>query len=311
KPTFQVTLSPTPNVHVIVPMTAPVKGQLPSVFAESISAAWKGDKTKLKKVQVKLTGITINNPLKRGTPSIPHVCTDPTDPANPLSTTACTSNDDCPTGTCMDNGKACHVDQDCKTSVCVDGSRCLGGTVPGWLEFVQVNGDWVELPGLDALGTEAPFAAPPYMQPATPLTIKQKARFNEFVSGDDGSIHIATTGHSLSCFDPIYGFNLSEDLATLGFTVGAACLANGGNLNPGRVDVTFNAPDFTTPTGSPTTCTPTGKFTTCSSTSEGGDAGTCSSTTNQLCVFDTDCPMGETCNVTGGAFTLEYRIKVK
>ena len=40
----------------------------------------------------------------------------------------------------------------------------------------------------------------------------------------------------------------------------------------------------------------------------GGDGGTCSTTTSQLCVVDADCPMGETCNVTGGAFKLHYTI---
>ena len=42
--------------------------------------------------------------------------------------------------------------------------------------------------------------------------------------------------------------------------------------------------------------------------SVGGDGGTCSSTTSQLCVGDADCPMGEMCDVTGGSFKLHFTI---
>ena len=55
-PIFDTThiTDPTPSVHVTVPMTVPVKGKMPNIFAQSILATWKSDKTKLKKVEVKI-----------------------------------------------------------------------------------------------------------------------------------------------------------------------------------------------------------------------------------------------------------------
>ncbi|MFQ5668530.1 MAG: hypothetical protein ACE5I7_19165 [Candidatus Binatia bacterium] len=309
KPTFQVTLSPTPNVHVTVPMTVPVKGQLPSVFAESISAAWKGDKVKLKKVQVRFTSLTINNPVKDSTPAISRQCTDP---AGGLTGTACTDDTTCPTGSCAASAKPCHVNADCKpTDFCTGGSRCIGGITPGWRAWAEVNGDWVQFQNLASVGAEAPFLAPPYVQPSTPLTIKEKYRFNEFVP-EDGSIHIKASGRSLSCINTalFFGENLKVNLQRLGLDAGAACLL-AASRDPGTVDITYTGPDFTTPTGTATTCTVNGKRMTCSATSEGGDGGTCSVTSDRLCVTDADCPAGETCNVTSGAFTLQYTMLVK
>ena len=43
--------------------------------------------------------------------------------------------------------------------------------------------------------------------------------------------------------------------------------------------------------------------------SAGGDAGHCSATLTQPCVVAADCSAGESCIVTGGAFTLQYRIE--
>ena len=43
--------------------------------------------------------------------------------------------------------------------------------------------------------------------------------------------------------------------------------------------------------------------------SVGGQGGHCSATTAQLCVVDADCPSGETCVETGGAYSLRYRIE--
>jgi hypothetical protein len=307
KATFVPMLGPTPVLHVIVPMTVPAKkDQLPNAFAQSISVAWKGDKTKLRKVQVSFTGFTINNPLKASTPAIPQVCTDPV--AGGLSTTACTENGDCAAGICDAGGQSCHVNHDCaSTDICSGASLCVGGVTPGWEVFGEVNGDWVRFTGLDSVGGDALFTGPPYVQPNPAPTVKQKFKFKEYVA-DDGSIHIATSGHSLNCIDTLYGKNLIEALQTFGFTAGANCLL-GGDLNPGRVDVTFAGPDFSTPSGSPTTCTPSGKVLSCTSTSSGGDAGACSVTTSRLCVEDADCPMGETCTVSGGAFSLQYTIK--
>jgi hypothetical protein len=43
--------------------------------------------------------------------------------------------------------------------------------------------------------------------------------------------------------------------------------------------------------------------------SVGGEGGHCSMTTAQGCVVTADCPSGESCIATSGAFTLQYRIE--
>ena len=43
--------------------------------------------------------------------------------------------------------------------------------------------------------------------------------------------------------------------------------------------------------------------------SSGGEGGSCSVTTANLCVVDADCPSGESCITTGGAVSLRYRIE--
>lgn len=300
KPTFETHLTdPTPSIHVTVPMTVPIKGALPNVFAQSITAFWKGDTTKLKHVQVKFTGLTVNNPVKDSTPAVPHVCADPvTGP----TTVACTDDKACNPGTCAATGKTCHFNKDCKpTDFCSGASRCIGGITPGWRAWGEVNGDWAEFTGLSQLGAQPPFQAPPYTQPSTPLTLKQKIKpFNEYVP-TGGSIHIKVSARSFNCLQGIFGHNLKELLGFYGYTDGGSCLLNGGSRDPGTVDITLNGPDFG---GSP------GTVTARSVTSSGGNAGNCSTTTSQLCVTKDDCPSGETCNVTGGGFTLQYTVKV-
>jgi hypothetical protein len=43
--------------------------------------------------------------------------------------------------------------------------------------------------------------------------------------------------------------------------------------------------------------------------STGGEGGHCSTSTALLCTVDADCPSGESCVTTGGAFTLRYRVE--
>ena len=262
---------PTPTLHVSVPMTLPIKGTMPNVFAQSISAAWKGDKTKLTHVQVTFTGFTINNALKAKTPPVAQQCTN-VPPATGLSGTPCTSDSDCP------------------------GAKCIGGVTPGWEMFGQVNGDWIKFTGLDAV--------------TVPVSVKQKFKFDEYVPADGSiPIHIATTGHVLNCIDTLYGANLSDLLPTYGFTAGEACLLDGMDPDPGRVDVTFTGPTFSTTSDSGTTCTTAGKVTTCTSTAPGGDAGKCTNGDN--CITSADCQSGQTCTTTGGSFALTYTVAVK
>lgn len=306
KPTFQETLGPTPNLHVIVPMATPLPGnKMPNVFAESISAGWKEDTTSLKHVQVKLKSITINNPLKDSTPVISSQCTQPGGAG--LTGVACAKDANCTPGTCGSNGsRACHRDSDCaKTDVCVSGSRCVGGIVPGWDLWAEVDGDWVQFKKLDKVGNAAPFAAPPYVQPTPtrPLKVAQSFKFDEFVppTGPGSTIHLKVTGHSLNCLNTLYGADLMDGLGQFGLIAGANCLA-AGTHDPGAIDISYNGPDFGT--------SPPGKVTTFTLTSNGGEGGTCSGTANRLCLTDADCPMGESCNVTGGAFTLVYTIGI-
>jgi hypothetical protein len=295
-----------PVVHVTVPMTVPINGKLPNVFAQSITASWKGDTTKLTHVQVKFTGITVNNPVKEGIPAI-HAADNVsglcTDPAGGLTTTACTATTPCPkTGTCAATGKACNVNGDCKsTDFCQGGSTCVGGPAPGWRVWGEVNGDWVELAGLGTIGAAAPFAAPPYAAPATPFTIKENFKFDEYLPSN-GSLHIKVSGRSLNCENvTLFGQNLKDNLKKLSLIPGADCLLAVSH-DPGTYDMTYSGPNFgTSGPGAPMTF---------DVPSDGGDAGTCSVTTSRLCIADGDCPSGETCNVTGGAFRLHYTVAV-
>ncbi|MBI1814698.1 MAG: hypothetical protein HYR72_06960 [Deltaproteobacteria bacterium] len=289
KATFQPTPGPTPNLHVIVPMAAPLaNGKLPNVFAQSISAGWKEDTTSLTHVQVKLANLIINNPLKDSTPAIPKKCTNP---AGGFFDQSCAKDTECPGGFCGTTGNTCYTDKSCpKTDFCQSASRCVGSFVPGWEMWGEVNGDWVQFKRLDTIGAKAPFLAPPYRKPSPlPAKIVQAYKFDEFVP-PDGSIHIKLHGHSLNCLDSQFGKNIKEGLNQFGLTVGGTCLL-AGSKSPGEIDVTHNGPGFgvTTPAGKPQTF---------SVTSTGGDAGTCALTATKLCMTDADCP--GSCSVTGG-----------
>ncbi len=317
KASILLSLTPTPHLHVSVPMTTALRnGKLPNVFAQRIVAGWREDTTPLTHVRVKFKSLTVNNPLKEVVGAFPTKCTKPTGcdifSANGcfLDTPAtCTKDADCPASACGSNSKTCHRDSDCpKKDACQSGaSQCVSPFVPGWEGFGQVNGDWIIFKHLDAIGASAPFAAPPYVQPATPLKTTQSFTFNEYVQAS-GTIHIGANAHSWGCIAQSNGQNLKDNLNKIGLLPGAACLlAQGWSTN--GMDVTHSGPNFTTTVTGATCTTPPGQPTTCVA-SPGGDGGTCSVTTNRLCVQSSDCPMGETCNITGGAFTLEYTIKV-
>jgi hypothetical protein len=300
KATFQPTLGPTPNLHVVIPMAAPLpSGKLPNVFAQRISARWKEDTTALTHVQVKFTKLTVNNPLKDRVSAIPRQCVLA---SGGLSNNACVTDADCLPGTCAlaNPTKACHTDKDCaKKDSCANAARCVGGVTPGWDVFGQVNGDWVRFTKLETIGAKAPFLAPPYTKPSpTPLIIPEKFTLNEYVPST-GTIHIATTGHSLNCLDTLYGGNLKVALSKFGLSLGGACLA-AGDTDPGRIDITHTGPGFTDAPDGVTCTSPTPPKvgpTVCDVTSDGGDGGTCSITTNKLCTTDADCP--GTCSGSG------------
>jgi hypothetical protein len=294
-------LGPAPSLHVVVPMSVPLStGEMPNVFAGRIIAYWKEDTTQLTHVQINFLNLRINNPLKAVTPVLDRVCTNP---AGGLTATPCVTNTDCAAGSCVDEGTRCYSDQDCpsKTDTCSGESVCIGGLVPGWQLFGEVNGDWIEFVGLTSIGTVAPFGAPPYAVPTAPLVIPlENLTFDEYVPST-GSIHIATTGYSLGCNDAnLYGNNLKNSLSVFGLNLGAACLDQ-TDPDPGRLDVTHTGPHFTAaPAG--VTCVPpaTSGPTICTATAGLGNGGTCSITTSRLCVVDADCPAGA-CSNNGAA----------
>lgn len=247
---------PSPVVHAVVDMTTSIKGKLPSQVGKTIIAGWRNDPTPTTRLRIHVTGIEIMNPLKAVTPTVALK-------------------------------KRCSVttSKDCSSTPCPSGETCLalGGPTPGWQVFLEANGDWRALPGLEAV--------------ATPGTIPQKVRFDVgVVPGDD--LHLHATGKSLACLEAqLYGRSLKQDLALYGLTDGTSCLAD-MSKDIGALDIILGGPDFGSGGGSMTYVT----------SSVGGDGGHCSTTTSQLCVVGADCPGGETCVPTGGSYRLHYTI---
>ena len=250
---------PTPVVHAVVNLTQPVKGKIPTLVGKTIVAGWRHDPTPVTRLRFEVTGIDILNPLKAVTP------------ATPLS-------------------QRCSVttSQDCSSTPCPSGETCLslGGPTPGWQIYLEANGNWTALPGLDGI--------------ASPTTVPQKITYDVALPAG-ATLHLHATGKSLACLESqLYGQSLKRDLALYGLTNGALCLAD-MSKDIGAFDVTYTGPDFGSGGSSMDYATQ----------SIGGDAGICSTTPSQLCIKDADCPSGETCVVTGGAFVLHYTITKK
>jgi hypothetical protein len=183
--------------------------------------------------------------------------------------------------------KTCSIaNTPCDTAAnCPSGESCFGqGPVKAWQLQTSVNGEWVELGGLGSVSTND--------------VIPQSIVFDQYLSAGDG-VHVVTNGVARECVDALYDKSIATDLANLGFNKGLLCL-NSTAHNAGTIDVTYAGPDFGAGLGG------TMDYAT---QSVGGQGGHCSLTTGLLCLVNEDCPSGESCTTTGGAFSLSYRIE--
>jgi hypothetical protein len=190
-------------------------------------------------------------------------------PASPVAPKTCSTTTSMPCASAAD---------------CPSGESCVGvGPVLSWQMQAAINGEWQEFAGLGSVDTGDVIPLGLVYEQYLPAT---------------GSVHLEVNGRSHECIDTIYGKSLATDLAEIGFNKGVGCLASEAR-SPGDLDVTYGAPGFGAGPGTMSYDV----------TSVGGAGGRCSMTTGALCTVDGDCPSGESCVATGGAFSLRYRIE--
>jgi hypothetical protein len=183
----------------------------------------------------------------------------------------------------MSTATACATNADCPS-----GETCLGaGPVQGWRGQAAVNGEWRRFSG-SALDEVVDGSVVP-----------QSIVLEQYLAAD-GALRIQADAHSLDCIDTIYGHSLAEGLERFGLGKGITCLGAGTAHSAGEIDVTYSGPDLGAGAGGSQTY---------ETQSSGGEGGTCSITTTMLCVVGEDCPMGESCSTSGGAFRLRYTIE--
>lgn len=183
--------------------------------------------------------------------------------------------------------KACSASNTpCNTAAdCPSGESCWGADpIKSWVLQAGVNGEWQYLSGLDSVTTGD--------------TVPQTLVYDQYLPAD-GAVHLEVNGAAHECVDVLYGQPLSVDLVNFGFVKGLQCL-NSTAHSPGSIDLTYAGPDFGAGVGGSTDY---------QTVSAGGDAGHCSTTTSLACVVTADCPTGESCITTGGAFALQYRVE--
>jgi hypothetical protein len=251
---------PTPVVHAVVDMTTPIAGQLPSNVGKTIVAAWRRDRTRMAKISLQVTAIEILNPLK---------------PVNPAVSAR---------QRCSETSS-----QDCSAAPCPPGETCrtYGGPIAGWEVFLEANGSWQKLAGLEGI--------------LTATTVPQALHYEEAFPVTGGVLRLHATGHSLDCRESVYGQSIRRDLEIFGITDTLACLQDAESHDIGEFDVSLT----------PATLPARGKSASYVTQSVGGEGGSCSTATSQLCLADADCPSGQTCVVTGGSYRLRYTIARK
>jgi hypothetical protein len=248
---------PTPVVHAVVDMTTPIGGELPGMVGKTVIAGWRRDRTRMARVRLQVTAIEILNPLK---------------PVNPAVSQRMR---------CSETSA-----QDCSVTPCPPGETCrtFGGTIAGWEVFLETNGNWQKLAGLESI--------------VAPATVPQSILFDEAVPLMGGVVRLHATGHSLDCRESVYGMSIRRDIQIFGVTDTLACLENAESHDIGELDVMI-----------PSTALPArGQTVSQVTQSVGGEGGSCAAATSQLCLTDADCPSGDACTVTGGSYRLHYTI---
>ena len=101
---------------------------------------------------------------------------------------------------------------------------------PGWSMQVALNGEWQEVPGLDAV--------------AAPVTVAESLVFEQLVP-TTGSLRVVAHAASFGCVNRLFGQSLGADLAAFGFDTQrtAACFAD-GERDGGDVELALQGPDF-------------------------------------------------------------------
>jgi hypothetical protein len=185
--------------------------------------------------------------------------------------------------TCSVSDTPCDVAADCPA-----GEQCLGeGPVHGWHGQANVNGEWRRFSG-------------PELDTVTDGSIVPQSIVLDQYLPAGGALAVHADAFARECIDTAYAHSLADGLARYGLLKGIQCLGADEAHSGGAVDVSYPGPDFGAgPSGTQTYETQ----------SVGGEGGACSTTTSMLCVVDADCPGGETCVTTGGAFRLRYTIE--
>ncbi len=232
-----------PHLEVRVKMTEATDRGLPTGFAGTIFAGWVEDPTPLTHIRLTVTGLEVRNALQRRTPVVPRVC----------ETTP-------------------------------QGERCTGvGSIASWHMQANVNGEWLELTGLEKVHTGD--------------VIPQTLVFEQYLRPTD-KLRLQARGAGDDCIAALFGRSFRRNIAEYGFANTFTCMLTLGGHDTGSIDVEFAGPDFGAADG----------IADYVAVSNGGNGGTCAAS-GSLCVVDEDCAPGEGCITRGGASALRYRIE--